>query len=79
MDRRWQLVLDCIDCENAPFSQATLVRFRTALNWDDPDQKNLALEIVLDALERFETFVQAQPDKCSTSADSFSVGNRKAD
>ncbi|MGF1939132.1 MAG: transposase [Nostoc sp. ChiQUE02] len=31
MDRRWQLVLDCIDCENAPFSQATLVRFRTAL------------------------------------------------
>ncbi|AUB43899.1 Transposase, IS5 family (plasmid) [Nostoc flagelliforme CCNUN1] len=31
MDRRWQLVLDCIDCENTPFSQATLVRFRTAL------------------------------------------------
>ncbi len=154
MDRRWQLVLDCIDCENAPFSQATLVRFRTALivqgldrrliertvelaqqtkefgsrqlraaldssplwgaskvedtynllghalkkaigvianqqgrglaeiandigidivassslkaaldlNWDDPDQKNLALGIVLEALERFETFVQAQPE-----------------
>jgi fructose-specific component phosphotransferase system IIB-like protein len=32
------------------------------LNWDDPDQKNLALEIVLDALEQFETFVQAQPE-----------------
>lgn len=154
MDRRWQLVLDCIDCEQAPFSQATLARFRTALiiqgldrrliertvelaeqtksfgsrqlraaldssplwgaskvedtynllghalkkaigvisrqqgrglaevagdigadivvgsslkaaldlNWDDPDQKNLALGIVLDALERFETFVQAQPE-----------------
>ena len=154
MDRRWQLVLDCIDCENAPFSQATLVRFRTALiiqgldrrliertvelaeqtkgfgsrqlraaldssplwgaskvedtynllghalkkaigvianqqgrglaevandigldivagsslkaaldlNWDDPDQKNLAIGIVLDALERFETFVQVQPE-----------------
>lgn len=31
MDRRWQLVLDCIDCEKAPFSQATLVRFRSAL------------------------------------------------
>ncbi|MBD2649976.1 transposase [Nostoc foliaceum FACHB-393] len=31
MDRRWQLVLDCIDCEIAPFSQATLVRFRSAL------------------------------------------------
>ncbi|MBD2212763.1 hypothetical protein H6G27_23225 [Nostoc linckia FACHB-104] len=146
--------MDCIDCENAPFSQATLVRFRSALiiqgldrrliertvelaqqtkgfgskqlraaldssplwgaskvedtynllghalkkaigviagqqgrglaefaheigidmvacsslkaaldlNWDDPDQKNLALGIVLDALERFETFVQAQPE-----------------
>ena len=154
MDRRWQLVLDCIDCENAPFSQATLVRFRSALiiqgldrrliertvelaqqtkgfgskqlraaldssplwgaskvedtynllghalkkaigvianqqgrelaevaqdigidivagsslkaaldlNWDDPDQKNLALGIVLEALERFENFVQAQPE-----------------
>ncbi len=31
MDRRWQLVVDCIDCEIAPFSQATLARFRTAL------------------------------------------------
>ncbi|GEM_PF-6750927 len=31
------------------------------LNWDDPDQKNLALGIVLEALERCETFVQAQP------------------
>nr|WP_322708500.1 hypothetical protein [Nostoc sp. ChiSLP03a]MDZ8209583.1 hypothetical protein [Nostoc sp. ChiSLP03a] len=30
MDRRWQLVLNCIDCEKAPFSQATLVRFRSA-------------------------------------------------
>jgi hypothetical protein len=153
MDRRWQLVVDCIDCEIAPFSQATLARFRTALiiqgldrrliertvelaeqskgfgsrqlraaldssplwgaskvedtynllghalkkamgviasqqgrglaevandigvdlvagsslkaaldlNWDDPDQKNLALAIVLDALERVETFVQTHP------------------
>jgi transposase len=31
MDRRWQLVLDCLDCEAPPFSNATLVRFRTAL------------------------------------------------
>ena len=31
MDRRWQLVLDCLDCEQAPFAQATLVRFRQAL------------------------------------------------
>jgi transposase len=31
MDRRWQLVLDCLDCEQAPFSKATLVRFRARL------------------------------------------------
>jgi hypothetical protein len=31
MDRRWQLVLDCLDCEQAPFSKATLVRFRAKL------------------------------------------------
>ncbi len=31
MDRRWQLVLDCLDCEQAPFGKATLVRFRAAL------------------------------------------------
>ena len=31
MDRRWQLVLNCLDCEQAPFCQATLVRFRQAL------------------------------------------------
>jgi IS5 family transposase len=31
MDRRWQLVLDCLDCERAPFGKGTLVRFRQAL------------------------------------------------
>lgn len=31
MDRRWQLVLDCLDQEEAPFSKATLVRCRHAL------------------------------------------------
>ena len=31
MDRRWQLVVNCLNCEIAPFSQATLVRFRSAL------------------------------------------------
>jgi hypothetical protein len=31
MDRRWQLVLDCMDCEQAPFGKGTLVRFRAAL------------------------------------------------
>ena len=31
MDRRWQLVLDCLDGEKAPFSKATLVAFRQRL------------------------------------------------
>ncbi len=31
MDRRWQLVLDCLDCEQAPFGKGTLVRFRAIL------------------------------------------------
>jgi len=31
MDRRWQLVCDCLDCEAAPFGKGTLVRFRQAL------------------------------------------------
>lgn len=28
MDRRWQLVLDCLDTEQAPFSKGTFVAFR---------------------------------------------------
>ena len=31
MDRRWQLVLDCHDCQEAPFSKGTLVGFRKLL------------------------------------------------
>lgn len=31
MDRRWQLVLDCLDCEQPPFGKGTLVRFRALL------------------------------------------------
>jgi hypothetical protein len=31
MDRRWQLVLDCMDHAQAPFSKATLVSFRARL------------------------------------------------
>lgn len=31
MDRRWQLVLDCVDCEKSPFGKGTLVRFRALL------------------------------------------------
>jgi transposase len=31
MDRRWQLVLDCLDCTEPPFSKGTLVAFRQRL------------------------------------------------
>ena len=31
MDRRWQLVLDCMDAEHPPFSKGTLVGFRKRL------------------------------------------------
>ena len=31
MDRRWQMVLDCLDTESPPFSKGTLVAFRKRL------------------------------------------------
>jgi hypothetical protein len=39
MDRRWQLVLDCLDAEHAPFGKGTLVRFRQALIAHDLDRR----------------------------------------
>jgi transposase len=39
MDRRWQLVLDCLDAEHAPFSKGTLVTFRQRLIAHDLDRR----------------------------------------
>jgi Transposase domain (DUF772) len=39
MDRRWQLVLDCLDCPEPPFSKATLVAFRQRLIAHDFDRR----------------------------------------
>jgi len=39
MDRRWQLVLDCLDCAEPPFSKATLVAFRQRLIAHDFDRR----------------------------------------
>jgi hypothetical protein len=39
MDRRWQLVLDCHDCQTAPFSKGTLVKFRRVLIDKGLDQR----------------------------------------
>src|SRR4028118_1753555 len=38
MDQRWQLVLDCLNCEIPPLGKATLVRFRKGLIKKELDQ-----------------------------------------
>jgi len=39
MDRRWQVVLDCRDCTDAPFSTGTLVAFRERLIAAEKDRR----------------------------------------
>lgn len=39
MDRRWQLVLDCLDAEEPPFSKSTLVAFRKRLVEHELDRR----------------------------------------
>jgi transposase len=39
MDRRWQLVLDCMGAEEPPFSRGTLVGFRSRLIESDLDRR----------------------------------------
>ena len=41
MDRRWQMVLDCLDSERAPFSKGTLVAFRQRLLAQQMDRRLL--------------------------------------
>ena len=41
MDRRWQLVRDCLDGKAAPFGAATLVHLRAALIQDGLDRRLL--------------------------------------
>ena len=47
MDRRWQLALDCLDCEQAPFGKGTLVRFRAALIACEGDRRLVERTVVL--------------------------------
>jgi hypothetical protein len=49
MDRRWQLVLDCLDVELPPFSKGTLVAFRTRLLEKQMDRRLLERTIDLAA------------------------------
>ncbi len=47
MDRRWQLVLDCLDCEQAPFAKGTLVEFRALLIQHEMDRQLVERTIAL--------------------------------
>lgn len=49
MDRRWQLVLDCLDAERAPFSKGTLVGFRTRLINEELDRRLIERTVQLAA------------------------------
>jgi hypothetical protein len=52
MDRRWQLVLNCLDCEQAPFSKVTLVRGRRGLIKHRLDRRLVERTIELVARQR---------------------------
>jgi len=58
MQRRWQLVLDCLECEEPPFCQATLVRFRTALIIQGLDRR--LIERTVEQAERTKGFGSRQ-------------------
>jgi transposase len=49
MDRRWQLVLDCMDAGAAPFSKGTLVGFRARLIEADLDRRLVERTVALAA------------------------------
>jgi Transposase DDE domain/Transposase domain (DUF772) len=47
MDRRWQLVLDCLDASRPPFSKGTLVAFRQRLLEQDADRRLIERTVAL--------------------------------
>jgi IS5 family transposase len=52
MDRRWQLVLDCLDAERPPFSKGTLVGFRKRLISQNLDRRLVERTVELAAVTR---------------------------
>src|SRR5262245_27945181 len=54
MDRRWQLVLDCLGAEDPPFSKGTLVGFRARLIEHDLDRR--LIERTVDLAARTKGF-----------------------
>ena len=49
MDRRWQVVLDCLDSDMPPFSKATLVAFRQRLIAQQIDRRHLERTVAIAA------------------------------
>ncbi len=49
MDRRWQLVLDCLDADQPPFSKGTLVSFRRRLIEQNLDRRLVERTVALAA------------------------------
>jgi hypothetical protein len=49
MDRRWQLVLDCLDAEQPPFSKGTLFNLRSRLIQADRDRRLVEATVALAA------------------------------
>ena len=52
MDRRWQLVLDCLDTDQAPFSKGTLVAFRKRLIEAQMDRRLIERTIEIASLSQ---------------------------
>lgn len=47
MDKRWQMVLNCLNCEEPPFSQRTLASFRERLIANNLDKELLDMTVAL--------------------------------
>lgn len=58
MDRRWQVVLDCLDAEHPPFSKGTLVTFRERLIAQDLDRR--LIERTVEVAARAKAFGSRQ-------------------
>jgi hypothetical protein len=68
MDRRWQLVLDCVDTETTPFSKGTLVGFRQRLIAQDLDRR--LIERTVELAERTGGFGPARARALRVALDS---------
>ncbi len=76
MDRRWQLVLDCLDSEEPPFSKGTLIAFRKRLSEARMDR--VLVERIIDVARETGAFgsgsLRAVLDSSSLWIPEISVG-----